>query len=515
MHGKNLAIVKIGGDPYRFMAWDEDILFQIGNRTADHLRFYASSTVAEYNLYRPSTWFSSGPWEFTFQWNALLNRGMQNAEFKDRLRRRAAELLQGPLSLPAMLDRVDALAAVQQPEWAHHEVRWEPSGSYAYRLHTTRSGLTIRHEVLSGLIDDFLDHFAEPAELVAFSVVGGPGQATLTWRTARELDCVGWLVERSLDGPADFEVLAGYLDDGTLVARGGPDQPAEYTWTDPSLPDGREAFYRLSHVTSLGLTRVLAWVERVGPGPEFELRLNEFMAANQSTVADEAGEFDDWLEIYNTGASDVPLSGLFLTDNLDWPTKWALPDLTLATGQFLLVWCDEDPAQGPLHASFKLSAGGEEIGLFAGHAAGLAPIDTLSFGPQQDDVSCGRLPDGDGAWVLLAEASPGAANDTPLAVDPGAAASVLRLAPARPNPTSSGLQISGRVPLEAGLPELGVYTVRGALVRQLRAERGGDGQCHWSWDGRDAAGRPAAGGVYLLRVQAGVAVSQQRVLLVR
>ena len=33
----------------------------------------------------------------------------------------------------------------------------------------------------------------------------------------------------------------------------------------------------------------------------FDIRINELMASNATTIQDESGEFEDWIELYNTG----------------------------------------------------------------------------------------------------------------------------------------------------------------------------------------------------------------------
>ena len=75
-----------------------------------------------------------------------------------------------------------------------------------------------------------------------------------------------------------------------------------------------------------------------------------------------------------------------------------------------MIWCDGDEWQGPLHAAFKLNADGEEIGLFDSESHGLVPLDWIVFGPQQEDVSYGRLPDGADTWDFFTSPSPGASN---------------------------------------------------------------------------------------------------------
>ncbi len=139
------------------------------------------------------------------------------------------------------------------------------------------------------------------------------------------------------------------------------------------------------------------------------LYINEFMASNRTTVADEAGDYDDWVEVHNAGDAAIRLRGMYLTDNLAAPTKWSFPDTTIGPGEYLLVWCDGEYREGPLHASFKLDSDGEQLGFFAATGDQVYYIDTLSFGPQSTDTAQGRYPDG-GAWRMMDFPTPGARN---------------------------------------------------------------------------------------------------------
>ncbi len=133
-------------------------------------------------------------------------------------------------------------------------------------------------------------------------------------------------------------------------------------------------------------------------------------------IADENGEYDDWIEIYNGDENEVWLGDKFMTDDLQVPDKWAMPDMTLAPGGFVLVWADGQPEQGPLHANFKLSKNGESIGIYDSEATDFFPLDTIVYGPQLVDTSYGRLPDGAGLWKLFEDPTPGYTN-VPQAVD--------------------------------------------------------------------------------------------------
>jgi hypothetical protein len=145
--------------------------------------------------------------------------------------------------------------------------------------------------------------------------------------------------------------------------------------------------------------------------------VNEWMASNSRTIADPSdNNFDDWFELYNAGSQPADLSGYTLTSDLTDPGKFTIPQGTIVpAGGFLLVWADEDnPADGQLHVNFKLSAGGESIGLFAPDGK---TIDSVTFGPQQKDVSMGRSPNGSSNIQTLAVASPGSSNS---GIDPNA-----------------------------------------------------------------------------------------------
>jgi len=140
------------------------------------------------------------------------------------------------------------------------------------------------------------------------------------------------------------------------------------------------------------------------------LRINEFLADNKTTLVNpgKADAWDDWLEIYNAGDTEIDMSGMYLTDNLANPTKYRVPDgVKIAAKGYLLFWADEETQLGPLHTNFKLGASGEEIGLF--HTDGATRIDSITFGQQQADVSYGRSTDGADTWIAQ-KPTPGKAN---------------------------------------------------------------------------------------------------------
>jgi hypothetical protein len=130
--------------------------------------------------------------------------------------------------------------------------------------------------------------------------------------------------------------------------------------------------------------------------------INEVMASNTSTLADPQGEFDDWIELHNIADQDVDLTGRYLSDEPNNPRKWAFPvGTTIPPNGYLIVWADEDAAATPgLHASFKLSADGEEIFLTDTDANLNAILDSVSFGAQATDRSYGRTGADADVWAI-------------------------------------------------------------------------------------------------------------------
>jgi hypothetical protein len=127
-----------------------------------------------------------------------------------------------------------------------------------------------------------------------------------------------------------------------------------------------------------------------------ELAINEFMAKNDATVADQDGQYDDWLEIYNNTSATINLGNVYLSNNINDLLKWRFPNTTsIAPHSVLSIWMDQDTTQIGLHANFKLSASGDALYIF--NASG-GIIDSLTFGPQSSDISMFRCPDGTGQF---------------------------------------------------------------------------------------------------------------------
>jgi len=140
------------------------------------------------------------------------------------------------------------------------------------------------------------------------------------------------------------------------------------------------------------------------------VKINEFMTSNIYTQLNpDYSDFVDWIELYNSGDDPVHLGGLFMTDDLDNPFKWRLPDKAfIDPNGFNIIWADG--LDHDEHAAFKLSEGGGQIGLFRPDGT---IIDTVTYADQRDDVSYGRFPDGGDTWTFFAEPTCNRPNSIP------------------------------------------------------------------------------------------------------
>ncbi len=133
--------------------------------------------------------------------------------------------------------------------------------------------------------------------------------------------------------------------------------------------------------------------------------LNEILASNRGAVRNGDSE-PDFVELRNTTDAPVSLAGWSLTNDSGAPEKFPFPaNATIPAGGHLVVWCDNATNEPGLHSGFAIAASGQMVLLYQGATL----RDSVTFGPQAEDLSIGRVPDGVGAWTLVTP-SPVAAN---------------------------------------------------------------------------------------------------------
>ena len=183
------------------------------------------------------------------------------------------------------------------------------------------------------------------------------------------------------------------------------------------------------------------------------LVINEVAANNKTIIADNQGDYDDWIELYNNTATEVSLKGYFLSDN-SADQKWIFPDVRIPANGYLLIWADKDTVSAGLHANFKLSSSGE--GVYLWDTSKLL-IDNISFGQQSEDRTVGRSPNGTGSFYSM-KATPWEFNES---VHNDSSTGKSLDATIYPNPTDGVFTLS--VNRYVGL-HLHIYDLKGRLL---------------------------------------------------
>jgi hypothetical protein len=127
-----------------------------------------------------------------------------------------------------------------------------------------------------------------------------------------------------------------------------------------------------------------------------------------------AGNDPDWIELVNLAPTNVNIGGWFLTDDIQTPKKYRIPDGTILPGNAYLVFSESQfgGANG-----FGFSEYGEGAYVFAADAAGVLSgfYHGFEFGASPNAMSFGRYLNSQGEehFVLQSTNTPWAANAAP------------------------------------------------------------------------------------------------------
>ncbi len=132
--------------------------------------------------------------------------------------------------------------------------------------------------------------------------------------------------------------------------------------------------------------------------------ISELMEKNRAVLRDEDGDFSDWIELHNVSDKAVSLSGWRISDKSGDP-GWAFPDVTIESGEYLLVFASgKDKSGSELHTDFSLS--GDETVYLLSPAGSVA--DQAACGGTEADVSMALSADGE--WAQSLYPTPGFEN---------------------------------------------------------------------------------------------------------
>jgi len=139
------------------------------------------------------------------------------------------------------------------------------------------------------------------------------------------------------------------------------------------------------------------------PGGPQPVRVNE-------VLSHPAGNDADWIELVNLAPTNVNIGGWFLTDDIQTPKKYRIPDSTMLPGNAYLVFNESQ-------FGFGLSEYGEGVYVFAANAIGTLSgfYHGFEFSGSPNGMSFGRYVNSQGEehFVLQSANTPWAANAKP------------------------------------------------------------------------------------------------------
>ena len=175
--------------------------------------------------------------------------------------------------------------------------------------------------------------------------------------------------DRAPEGYAGGEIFTGFKlsGDGELLLLADPAQHMTALEV-PALAKGA-VYERDAAGTYSAVNFARAELPAGESAPAFDpqgVMLSELMPLNRATLADEDGDFSDWIELSNGGSRSVSLEGWALSDSERVLRKWVFPAQTLNPGEYLIVFASGKNRRTPgreLHTGFRLSGKGEIVRL--------------------------------------------------------------------------------------------------------------------------------------------------------
>lgn len=146
------------------------------------------------------------------------------------------------------------------------------------------------------------------------------------------------------------------------------------------------------------------------------IKINEVMTGNTSSIVDEYGKHLPWIELANTSFSTVNVRGMYIaTDKSVTDPRLTVPErvakmsiipnnetrTNLGARQHLILYLNSNPAEGSTHLTSTVDATQPVwIGLYEGNGVDL--VDSVTIPPMHPNTSFARQKDGSPKWEVKA-----------------------------------------------------------------------------------------------------------------
>jgi hypothetical protein len=322
---------------------------------------------------------------------------MENTEFKRYWINLMADNMNTSFKTARVLDIIDSLNLIYDPEIPEHKARWW----YMWDNNSTDNmeGFALQRPFY--MRQFILDQFTELTDTneVTLNVQNNIGGKIKINTTVIDMHTVGntsnaypWIGTYFKGIPVQ---LVAIPDDGYRFIE----------WQGTGITTDS---LDLAFVGDTTVTAVFGIADTIN-----SLFINELLSKNDDIVLDNNDQFEDFIELYNAGNTEIKIAGLYLSDNPNNKLKWRIPEEigNLGAGEFALFWADEDQSQGFNHTNFKLGDN-ETVFLYQLIGTDTILIDQLSTDANgYKNISKGRYANGTSTIQLFEFPSPGKSNE--------------------------------------------------------------------------------------------------------
>ena len=146
------------------------------------------------------------------------------------------------------------------------------------------------------------------------------------------------------------------------------------------------------------------------------IKINEVMTDNTSSIVDEYGKHLPWIELANTSFSTINVRGMYIaTDKSVTNPSLTVPErvskmsiipnnetrTNLSARQHLILYLNSNPAEGSTHLESTIDASQPVwVGLYEGNGVDL--VDSVTIPPMNPNTSYARQKDGSADWEVKA-----------------------------------------------------------------------------------------------------------------
>ena len=160
-------------------------------------------------------------------------------------------------------------------------------------------------------------------------------------------------------------------------------------------------------ILALGLTACEPVVQTMGD--QAAVVISEIMAKNNGVLADDEGNYSDWIELYNRTDSVVRLENYSLTDNAKNRKKFVFPDIEIQPGEYFVIFATGtefvDIEKRIIHLPFSVNSTSEDFYLYDAAGRELSCVEVRDL---PENTTCGQ--GSDGSTVYFRFPTPGEAN---------------------------------------------------------------------------------------------------------